>query len=530
MWRSGLELTDEWLYQQGIDGPVELSGQADKLGDFTITIVDSELPARCPASRNCLTSTEPPALAPLADPNNPELTAGRHADDFGSRLSRTQYFGGTVPSGQTWRAKDIFKNVFSASAKALVDRYGAANLPDPALLAALPNTEQPVASAYWFQKTYEGEWSFDVFFDSAEVKARMDGPSLDAGLAAAGRAFEDRFERTFPEAEAGEYSEKHREMARDVTASLVGGIGYFHGPWLADRSAAQDELDYGEPATKGAKAEVMPAQELLTATPSRSFFPRGFYWDEGFHLLHVGAWDNDLSLEILSSWVGLIDEEGWVAREQILGDEARSRVPAGFQAQFPSHANPPTLVLAVTAYIDRLKAAGVSLDSLDESVEEGTSPEELGSLLVKSPRRAAKYLRSIYGPLRRHYLWFRRTQRGQVRQWGRRPANSQEGYRWNGRTRDHVLTSGLDDYPRAATPHVGELHVDLLSWVGSFAKTMGEIAGFLGEEFEEDLEEYEDDLEGVIKNLEMHWSEEEEMYCDLSVNDQGKSAPGCQPS
>lgn len=35
------------------------------------------------------------------------------------------------------------------------------------------------------------------------------------------------------------------------------------------------------------------------------------------------------SLEILRDWVGLIDEDGWVAREQILGDEARSRVSQG---------------------------------------------------------------------------------------------------------------------------------------------------------------------------------------------------------
>lgn len=48
--------------------------------------------------------------------------------------------------------------------------------------------------------------------------------------------------------------------------------------------------------------------------------------DEGFHLLHIGAWDNALSLEILKDWVNLVDEEGWVGREQILGEEARSRV------------------------------------------------------------------------------------------------------------------------------------------------------------------------------------------------------------
>lgn len=32
------------------------------------------------------------------------------------------------------------------------------------------------------------------------------------------------------------------------------------------------------------------------------------------------------SLEILKDWIDLIDEDGWVAREQILGEEARSKV------------------------------------------------------------------------------------------------------------------------------------------------------------------------------------------------------------
>lgn len=32
------------------------------------------------------------------------------------------------------------------------------------------------------------------------------------------------------------------------------------------------------------------------------------------------------SMEIIENWVDLIDENGWIAREQILGDEARSKV------------------------------------------------------------------------------------------------------------------------------------------------------------------------------------------------------------
>lgn len=37
------------------------------------------------------------------------------------------------------------------------------------------------------------------------------------------------------------------------------------------------------------------------------------------------------SLEILKSWIDLIDENGWVAREQILGEEARSKVASLYQ-------------------------------------------------------------------------------------------------------------------------------------------------------------------------------------------------------
>lgn len=32
------------------------------------------------------------------------------------------------------------------------------------------------------------------------------------------------------------------------------------------------------------------------------------------------------SLDIIKHWVSLIDDDGWVAREQILGAEARSKV------------------------------------------------------------------------------------------------------------------------------------------------------------------------------------------------------------
>jgi hypothetical protein len=56
----------------------------------------------------------------------------------------------------------------------------------------------------------------------------------------------------------------------------------------------------------------------------------------------------------------------------------------------------------------------------------------------------------------------------------------------------------MDDYPRSP-PHIGELHLDLLSWMGFFSRTMKEIAEFIGEE--EDRLYYANNEKGVIDNL-----------------------------
>lgn len=162
--------------------------------------------------------------------------------------------------------------------------------------------------------------------------------------------------------------------------------------------------------------------------------------------------------------------------------------------------------MAVTAYIGRLKAAGISLSSIDvtsqphTSVDESTSAEVLSSLHVFDPQLARQYLTAIYGRLKRHYEWFRETQRGQIREWGRDATSRTEAYRWRGRTADHVLTSGLDDYPRAKPPHLGELHLDLISWMAFFTRTMSEIAEFLGEG--EDLAEFKGNYDAILVNIE----------------------------
>jgi mannosyl-oligosaccharide glucosidase len=40
----------------------------------------------------------------------------------------------------------------------------------------------------------------------------------------------------------------------------------------------------------------------------------------------VVFWDAALSLEVVKTWLNLMDADGWIGREQILGEEARSKV------------------------------------------------------------------------------------------------------------------------------------------------------------------------------------------------------------
>jgi len=71
-------------------------------------------------------------------------------------------------------------------------------------------------------------------------------------------------------------------------------------------------------------------------------------------------------LEVVKSWFGQIDADGWIAREQILGDEARSKVPAEFQIQYPHYANPPTLFIVLNDYLIKLDVAKKEKEQRDQ--------------------------------------------------------------------------------------------------------------------------------------------------------------------
>lgn len=61
-------------------------------------------------------------------------------------------------------------------------------------------------------------------------------------------------------------------MVSSAIANMLGGIGYFYGSTIVRNTA--------DPKMQSQTGLTGP---LLTAVPSRPFFPRGFLWDEGFH-------------------------------------------------------------------------------------------------------------------------------------------------------------------------------------------------------------------------------------------------------
>lgn len=221
----------------------------------------------------------------------------------------------------------------------------------------------------------------------------------------------------------------------------------------------------------------------------------------------------------MKSWFGLMDEDGWIGREQILGPEARSKVPPEFQVQYPHYANPPTLFLIFDALIDKLQNGA--------SFKDATDPlESIRSAHLQEPDNTKDYLHNLYPLLKRHYFWFRKTQWGDIKSYDREAFSTKEAYRWRGRTQTHVLPSGLDDYPRPQPPHPGELHTDLISWMGMMTRSMRRIAETIGET--DDVKEFQSYETAIIRNIDdLHWDKKAQTYCDATIDDYEESVHVC---
>ena len=477
----------------GFDGDVVLKGQSMELGGYRIVV------------------TKGTGSHPL--PRNHDFQSKRDLD-------KTVVQSLSLPTDFLWQSKQILFRQFRQILDGIVETYGAENAPDPCLAFQL-ESRPGSGNVHLIQKMFEGEFEFDVLFSSNSAGKELTSQDVDRELGIISESFGERFSRVFS-LKTPYNSRPYKEFARCMFSNLVGGIGYFYGEHLVDRSYAPeyDEEDEGfwEAAAEARarrKEKFEGPFELFTSIPSRPFFPRGFLWDEGFHLIPIADWDMDLAFEIVKSWFNLMDDDGWIGREQILGSEARSKVPPEFQVQYPHYANPPTLFLVVNEFLAKLEKTNGSLPAQKEQLSQGIS---LSTAHIDNPEVGAEFLRQLYPLLKRQFNWFRQMQYGDIKSYDREAYSTKEAYRWRGRTVDHVLPSGLDDYPRPQPPHPGELHVDLMSWVGLMAKTLINMS--LALDMPEEAETYGRILRAIEHNLiDLHWSEKDGCFCDATIDD-----------
>ncbi|CBX92013.1 hypothetical protein LEMA_P047190.1 [Plenodomus lingam JN3] len=337
---------------------------------------------------------------------------------------------------------------------------------------------------------------------------------LTRSLESATDSFHQDFARVFNPRKPFK-TDQHVEFSKTVLSNLLAGLGYFHGTTKVDTSNYAETTakfwEVAEEASKHAVPETRGPYELTSFTPSRSVFPRGFWGDEGFHLLPVMEWDVDLALEVLQNWLALMDEDGWIANEQVLGEEAEGTTPESL-IQYPHLASPPTMFLAVDKFVDMLEGT--------------TEYHGRKSLYLRNPETGTALLADLYVKLQKHYQWFRTSQSGDVEIHSIPSANLDEGYRWRGRTPETNVASGLDDFPRPEPPDVTELHLDALCWVGVMARTLQRIAT-LHPSTASDLPTYQTQLRNILKNIDaLHWDAQNQVYCDAVVrNDKHTLTP-----
>lgn len=486
--------------QYGFEDDVTLKGSSTALGDYNLLI------------------TKGTGEHPSTDH---KFLEDRHGDT-------TIVSSAEVPADLTWQGKPVVFKQLQDAVSPVQQNADQADPPPPWQVYRIAHAPGK-GNVHIVEKTFEGPFEFDVIFSSGSGGKVFTSEEVTEQIEKTSEIFNERFTNTFKLKEPFT-EEKYKKFGKSMLSNLIGGIGYFHGHQLIDRSYApeyEEQNDgFWEEAAQ-AKARTQPElegpYELFTSVPSRPFFPRGFLWDEGFHLIPIADWDIDLTLEIVKSWYNTMDEDGWIAREQILGHEARSKVPPEFQVQFPHYANPPTLFLIIEGFMERLRASN---GTKSEAKERILGADPLQTAHLDNIELGENYLRKLYPLLRQQYDWFRKTQRGDIKNYDREAYSTKEAYRWRGRTETHILTSGLDDYPRPQPPSPGELHVDLMSWVGLMTKSLMNIADALG--MAEDVNEYRKNLDGIENNLnDLHWSDKEGCYCDATIDDYEEHALVC---
>ena len=270
---GALELADD-EEEIGYEGDVIINGQTPDLGQFKIDI------------------TKGPETN--SHPQHP------HPSYQEKPLDRTFVDSSGVPPEALWQSKPIALSSMKRTVDGYVEQFTQDDMPPPCQIYTVQQSPGP-GNIHLVQKVFEGPFEFDVLYSSSSSPATISSEKLTERIEYATKSFGEKFIEVLKPKAPFNKSQFDR-FSKSLFSNLVGGIGYFHGDTVVDRSYAPeyDEENEGfweETAEARSRNEqkLEGPYQLFTSIPSRPFFPRGFLWDEGFHLLPIIDWDLDLT-------------------------------------------------------------------------------------------------------------------------------------------------------------------------------------------------------------------------------------------
>lgn len=256
----------------GFEQDVVIKGQTPELGSFTLTVTRGK--GKTPAPSHPAAKTNP--------------------------LDRTRVHSMQVPEAAIWQSKVVMFSSMKETVEKLLKEYGQKKLPPAWQIYDITNMPGR-GNLHLVQKTFEGAFEFDIMFSSSSARTPIQSSEITPQVEKVTGAIRERYSHA--QKPAAPFDDpKYFEFSMSLFSNLIGGIGYFHGDQMVDRSYAteyDEDVEGFWQDTAEARAREEPKlegpYELFTSIPSRPFFPRGFSWDEGFHLLPIVDFDVELT-------------------------------------------------------------------------------------------------------------------------------------------------------------------------------------------------------------------------------------------
>ncbi|MCO5549506.1 hypothetical protein L7F22_002978 [Adiantum nelumboides] len=153
----------------------------------------------------------------------------------------------TGTASMAWKGSDPKR--LSSSVKAAYESYGSKSMPYSADLLTLSDSVQPMSNFFALQRSFSGNFSFDIFYDAKDApkSTLLDGNSLGVALEASKQAYSQHLELTFPVPQSDNVMKGKKAtgktFVRELTSQIVGSIGYYFGSSIVDRSFTYDYDD-----------------------------------------------------------------------------------------------------------------------------------------------------------------------------------------------------------------------------------------------------------------------------------------------